>query len=393
MNKNTNGKVKEQDLFALQEKIRNRLMGSTPVMTTMSAEKLATIQGDEWAKIFEYHIEKGKAKDRHEAVLAAERREKMRQTLEGQMREVEARKKQEHEEEIAYFNSEQAALKDWQRKEEERKRLQHAIQLKLKQERAEQLQDKETRRQRAIETVRAEEEDMAARIAYQTRTEFEAEEEARLSAKKALKDYLLSNETNKKLKEEAKQKAWAEDKAFKAAWEAILDKQERERAERLIKLKAIQAAQEAEAKLRPESKKWIDPAIIEKYYKEREDARAREDDERQRRLKEGGKAMAERLAAQIVERQEAKMKQREEDEAAAKRVLDRVAQEEAREQERQRKMAAEKLRFRAELEAQMKENALRRRVAPMTLTERQINAQLLDKVTDWKSTGRLLPSR
>jgi adenosine deaminase len=51
-------------------------------------------------------------------------------------------------------------------------------------------------------------------------------------AKRALKEYLLQNETNKALKEEAKKAAWEEDQHYKAAWEAVLDKQEKERTDR-----------------------------------------------------------------------------------------------------------------------------------------------------------------
>jgi hypothetical protein len=53
-------------------------------------------------------------------------------------------------------------------------------------------------------------------------------------AKRALKEYLLQNEANKAIKEEAKKAAWEEDLHYKAAWEAVLDKQERERTDRCV---------------------------------------------------------------------------------------------------------------------------------------------------------------
>lgn len=47
-------------------------------------------------------------------------------------------------------------------------------------------------------------------------------------------DYLMSNESNKILKQQAKERAWAEDEYYKKAWEAVLDKQEKERTDRWV---------------------------------------------------------------------------------------------------------------------------------------------------------------
>ena len=88
----------------------------------------------------------------------------------------------------------------------------------------------------------------------------------------------LSGQVNKKIKEEAKQRSWQEDQEYKRQWEAQLDKQERERTSRLERLKKVQNQQEKIASSRPEAKQWLDPAIIERYYKEREDARAADEE-------------------------------------------------------------------------------------------------------------------
>jgi hypothetical protein len=45
---------------------------------------------------------------------------------------------------------------------------------------------------------------------------------------------------------------------------AMLDKQEAARLAQLEKLKEWQAKQEKEAQQRPEAKRWIDPALIDK---------------------------------------------------------------------------------------------------------------------------------
>ena len=73
----------------------------------MSAAKLAQQAGDEWAKIYEYSISEGKALDKKAAEAQQQQMLRTRATLKGQMNEVEMRKKAEHDDEIAYFHSEQ----------------------------------------------------------------------------------------------------------------------------------------------------------------------------------------------------------------------------------------------------------------------------------------------
>ncbi len=60
---------------------------------------------------------------------------------------------------------------------------------------------------------------------------------------------------------------------YKAAWEAVLNKQEKERTDRLNRLRARQdktAAYAASGAL-PEYKKWVDPALIEAHWRKHEE--------------------------------------------------------------------------------------------------------------------------
>jgi hypothetical protein len=60
------------------------------------------------------------------------------------------------------------------------------------------------------------------------------------------------------------------------------------------------------AKGRPEAKRWLDQAIIDKAYREREEAREREEQERRRRVKAGAKDMVDTLNVQMKEREAVK---------------------------------------------------------------------------------------
>lgn len=75
---------------------------------------------------------------------------------------------------------------------------------------------------------------------------------------------LPSNEIYKQIKEEAKKKEWEFDQQIMKQYADMLDKQEKARLAQLEKLKEWQAKQEREAAARPEAKRWIDPAIVEK---------------------------------------------------------------------------------------------------------------------------------
>jgi len=52
-------------------------------------------------------------------------------------------------------------------------------------------------------------------------------------------------------------------------------------------------------------------------------------------------------------------------------------------------VAATKLQFRADLDAQLRANVEKRRNQPISGVERQLNKDLLEKVGEWKLTGRV----
>lgn len=381
--------IKEEDLRDLETQIRTKLTGGTPRKMTMTMEKKAQVEGDEWAKMYQYSCAKGAADDKAKAEALHLKQVALKKELDKQIKTHEQMKAQEREEAQRYFLAEQAALAEAEKKEQQKKELQASIIKKLGEERMEQLRDKEERRQRALLKVKQEEEELAARIAYETRNELEQEEEKMSVAKSQLKVFLSANEINKRVREEDKAKQATIDAYYMQAWEEKLNKQEGDRLRLLEKTKARQTLQAEAAAGREESKRWLDQAVIDKYYKEREDARDREEIERAARVKNNAKQAYNTLSVQMKEREQQKAYERKLEEQASKMVLDKVALDEQKEIERKAKIEAQKHQFKAELEAQMKANAQRRRIAPMTEVERKINTQILDKVYDFQMTGKL----
>ena len=218
----------------------------------------------------------------------------------------------------------------------------------------------------AHEKREAEELQQAARIAYEVKTEFEKEEAARAVSKKALVAYLAGNEDNKALRVAEKERMRIEDLEYMRKYDEILQKQQLERLARLQKLqewqvcycgvaplpactsarsteelaiaaqvfgrllcanrrrrasrsphhrsiymlasaladcwRSVQNKNEAKASTMPESKRWIDPEIIQRNFERNEAARAAEDDRRRAVAVEGNRRMVSALNKQVAER-------------------------------------------------------------------------------------------
>lgn len=376
----TAGSVREEDLSHLEDKIRARLTGETPNRNTLASLKRAQQQGDEWAKIYALHIKEGRELDEKAKQAAAAKAAALKQVLAGQVADRAAKEQHEKQEELEYAAQEQAQLREWEAAEAAKRAAEREAALRLKGDRAAQLADRNMRKRLADEKRAAEEAELAARLAYEARAEAEAEEAERKAAKEALKAFLLNNESLKAIKEAAKQQEWAADKAIMEEYAAQMEKQEAARKAQVDKLKAWQAAQEREAAVRPEAKRWIDPAIVERYTREAEAAAAAEDERRKAAVKAGSKVLAASLAEQLVLKESLKHAHDGEEQAAIRALKEGVAAEASRRAAEKAAEEAKKVALKAALEQQMKLNATRRIVAPMSETEKLINKQLLEKV-------------
>ena len=166
--------------------------------------------------------------------------------------------------------------------------------------------------------IAAEDADMAARIAWQVKTEFDKEAATRAESKKALVEYLKGNEIHKIQKDCAKQKQVEEDVRFMKLYEEILAKQERERQVRLDKLAEWQNKQAIRAESLPESKAWIDPAIIERNWVQNEAKQDAEDKRRKDATRNGNMQMLSVLNQQIAHKAELAAQKKESADAFSK---------------------------------------------------------------------------
>ncbi|KAG1667372.1 hypothetical protein FOA52_001432 [Chlamydomonas sp. UWO 241] len=391
--------VKEEELSILEEKIRGRLTGGTPRLMTMTMEKKAQVDGDEWAKMYQYKIAQGKVLASKEEAEKLRRQQATRKNLDEHVRMQELEKQKLKAGDHEFYLQECEKLRQIDEKQRQKEELKASIIRSLGEERIAQVREKEERISRAKARIAADELEMAEKMAFETRNELEKEERARIENKAALERFLMGNEENKVLRAEERKKIDAENehdkgtweaklqKYYKGAWEAKLQKQEAERKALLDKNRTKQTLQEIAASGRAESKRWLPQEIIDRQYKAAEDARNKEEDDRKACTKAGAKAAYQTLAEQMKEREEVKRQDRERDQQAAKMVLERVQRESLVEEAKKAAAHDRKLQFKEELEAQMKDNAQRRRVAPMTSIERSLNTKVLDQVEDWQING------
>jgi hypothetical protein len=52
---NSQGQIKDSDMPILESRIRARMSGSTPLMSTMTVDKRMSVYNDAWTKIFKYN--------------------------------------------------------------------------------------------------------------------------------------------------------------------------------------------------------------------------------------------------------------------------------------------------------------------------------------------------
>jgi hypothetical protein len=139
----------------------------------------------------------------------------------------------------------------------------------------------------------------------------------------------------------------------------------------------------------PESKRWIDPAIIQRNWEEGEAARDAEERRRKANVVERNKRMVSALKKQQAERASLKAQSQRDDERYSKAFLATADAETAKDVEEKRLKLQMRLKTKLELEAQMRENARRRVVAQMSETEKLVNKPLLSAVSEFEASKSL----
>ncbi|EFN54646.1 hypothetical protein CHLNCDRAFT_135206 [Chlorella variabilis] len=385
------GGGEDQDISYLEDAIRNRLASRTGA--SGKAERLAATKSlfsnDEWSRISLFMALMERKDESQRAAAESVHKREVHSLMAGQVAEAQKRKLAEKEHKREELKEVDKELQEWEKEEKARRAARQQSVLKLRGDREVQLEEQANRKQAAAELRRRGEEELTARIALDVKRQIEAEAAAKAKAKEELKAFLLSNEANKKIKEEQAEVERQEDVRYMQQQAAQLDKQERERQQLLERVRAVQNRQAEDAAQRPPFKRWVAEEIIERQFQEKQAALAAEEARRKARAAEAaaklradiGEQRSQREAARLQELQE---KRRELVALMANLEVCRKTAAEAKAAELAKMRA-----FKAELDQQITDNQARRSVAAMTETERKLNAELLREVEAAASGGTI----
>lgn len=212
--------------------------------------------------------------------------------------------------------------------------------------------------------------------------------EQKLEAKRQLDRVLEDNQHFQAAKQAALAAERKEEKQCMEDYSKVLEKQEMQRAEQLKKIQALQEANEAQGVGRGETKRWMDPTLIEKHAMElTKRAIMKEESDREtnsRMNKEYKQALDKQLTdKKEAQKQKEKLKQ---DEKA--RILSEVSMEAKRQEERKKSRSLACMKFKSSLDKQLMEHK-RDIVSKMGMTwcERQLNSTILKQARQQQSSS------
>lgn len=378
------GGLQTEDLSKLEDRIRSRLAGDTPVKNTRTMQKMQEIKSDDWAKMYKFQFEIGTKQDQMKTTSRRVNQATLKDELKNQMSLRHSMEAQEKEDEYQYHLEQMEALKLWEQEEEERKRAKLEIVERLKKDREEQIKDREARRTMQKHQIEKEDNDMLRHLADLTRKDLEAEEEHKEKCRIALEKFKEDNEMNKKLKAEAKAKLEAEDKEYQKLYKERLDKQEREREMLVARVTDIQSRQAHRATQLPPYKQFVPDEKIQAQFEKHEAYL----DEKERIAREAVKKKNWENKLELDRQVQEKLMRKEEDKrfdmSYGKGHMEDA--ERARREETERKLALlnKNKNYKKQLQEQMKIDAVKKKEALMSEEEKRLNKALLDKVEEYK---------
>ncbi|KAL4432214.1 hypothetical protein ABPG77_005976 [Micractinium sp. CCAP 211/92] len=389
------GGAEEQEIVALEEAIRNRLAGRRG--TSGKAERLATKKAsfsrDEWARISQHIAFMAREDEARRVAQERAAKQAAAAKLAAATAEAQQRKRAEREKKKDDLREVVAEVQQWEKDKRQQQAWRAAEVAKLRGEREVQLEEQANRRLVAAELRRRGEAELSARVALDVKKQMEAEAAAKMKAKEDLKAFLLSNEINKKIREEQAEAERQQDVVYMRQQAAQLDKQERERQQLLEKVKAVQNRQAEDAKQRPPFKRWVAEEIIEKQFQEKQAMLAAEEERRKAAQRAAAAKFRADIGGQLGEKEAARQAALQ---AKRKELVALMADLEVCKKTGAEAKAAElaKMRaFKAELDAQIEDNQARRSASSMTDVERKLNAKLLREADAAIAGGAILAVR
>ena len=337
---------------------------------------------DEWALLARYAFILEKEEEELRRKQLMENRRQQHLEIADQLALSARKKKAEREARRAEQARIEADVKAWRADQMENREAKLEEAKRLRSDREAQLQDLLTRRRLAILLRQAADAHADEQAAQEASIGLARERSARLAARNELDAILKENRKAKTERIEMKRMERERDLMFMEEYAAMLDRQEEDHRARLAKIKERQLRQEADAGIRPPTKKFVDEEVISKQAAEAEKRAFSSEAQKAAKAKEAQQDCVSVLKQQLQERQKVKdelQKQKKSDLEKAKTLALQAAQE-VKQRRAASKMSKSKLR--SDLDAQVRQKKDLGPRTGMNSIERSLNAKILKEAKE-----------
>ena len=376
---NSGKKISVSALDSLEKSIKLSLTGEKPA----KAEKSGRIKAmtDEWSEIMKKDQELYLEHEKRKKEIQFKKTLQMKKDLESQIEEKTKIQAKMKKDDYKYYAEDQKAVEQWKMEEVEKEKVRKQKMLEIKKQRAQQIEDRSTRRTQEINKKKIEEEELKRRIEVETIKEMEKEEALKRRMKDEMELLLLHNEKNKAMRAEAKAAEEKIELKYQSDYIKLLELQEKKRAQALLDLKAKQDRQEAIGREIGEYKRWVDPKIIEENFRKNEVAAAKKEAEKEEKRIMMNFEVKKVLEQQIVEKNKAKEAEAEIERRHIEQFKKETEAFETEKEKKRKEKLLKKIQHKEALEAQMRENAKRREVtSAMSRIEKSLNRKKLEQL-------------
>jgi hypothetical protein len=372
---NNTGSVKETEIAALERRIKDRITGGK-----VAGRRFGAPVVDEWAEISRWQAKENDRIQSEKIANYKASQRKMKEELDAQVAEKARKKLLEKDEVVADKEDVTRKLEEWKLDELEKIAKRTAAVDKLKTDRRAQLEDKAARKAAMEEEKRQEEADLRRALAADYRRKQAEEAAAKRKIAAEIEKLKKSNEETLALR--AKQAADDEalDLKYQEMYAEKLRKQEEAYHANLLKMKEKQTSQEAFGNAIGPYKRYMPDEIIEKNAANYDRLAAERDARDAKHQVDLNAAVKKELAEQVKAKQERLDRERDEEARRYARFARVVDTLESAERDSKRDGFERAARHKEELEAQMRDNMVRKKVFPMTATEKELNTALLQRV-------------
>ena len=373
------GSVKDSDIASLEGRIRDRVLGAKS-----AARRYKGPVNDEWAEISAFVAEEGVRLEAEKKTKIAAQKKAYQAQLDAQVA-AKAAKKEEAKRAVLLEKAElEAQQEKWRQEELAKLSKKAAATERLLDDRKAQVDDLHARKAAQTAAKKQEEADLRRALAADFRKKVAQETEAKRV--KAIETEALkkSNAETLLLREEQEKADAALDLEYQRLYAEKLQKQEEAYLENIAKMKEKLDAQSVGEPI-PSYKRYMPDEVIERNARNYD----RLGEEREARDVAKAEALAQEtrrhLAEQVKWKQDKLDRERAAEAARHERfayVVNTLEDVEKSEAAATRSM---RVAHRMELEAQMRDNLVRKAVFPMTDTEKSLNADMLARVNEYKT--------